>query len=31
MPRFYGRVLTSLLQRAALLFEVGILARGAAG
>jgi Na+-translocating ferredoxin:NAD+ oxidoreductase RnfG subunit len=25
MPRFYGRVLTGLLQRAALLFEVGVL------
>jgi hypothetical protein len=25
MPRFYGRVLTGLLQRAALLFEMGVL------
>jgi hypothetical protein len=31
MPRFYGRVLTGLLQRAALLFEVGILERGETG
>lgn len=28
MPLFYGEVLTSLLQRAALLFEVGVLKRG---
>lgn len=31
MPRFYARVLTSLLGRAALLYEVGFLARGATG
>lgn len=28
MPRFYGQVIASLLQRAALLFEVGVLKRG---
>ncbi len=28
MPHFYGEILTSLLQRAALLFEVGVLKRG---
>jgi hypothetical protein len=31
MPRFYGRLLAGLLQRAALLFEVGMLQRGEAG
>jgi Na+-translocating ferredoxin:NAD+ oxidoreductase RnfG subunit len=31
MPRFYGRVLAGLLQRAALLFEVGVLERREAG
>jgi hypothetical protein len=28
MPRFYGQVIASLVQRAALLYEVAILARG---
>lgn len=28
MPRFYGQIVTSLLQRAALLFEAGVLKRG---
>jgi hypothetical protein len=30
MPRFYGQVVASLIQRAALLFEVGVLKPGAA-
>jgi hypothetical protein len=30
MPRFYGQVVTSLMQRAAVLFEVGVLKRGEA-
>jgi hypothetical protein len=29
MPRFYARVLASLVRRAALLFEVGMLERAA--
>jgi hypothetical protein len=28
MPQFYGQVIASLIQRAALLFEVGVLKRG---
>jgi hypothetical protein len=30
MPRFYGQVVTSLMQRAAVLFEVAVLKRGEA-